>query len=353
LIRFSDPGDFEQMVLIGPLEPARARLAKTFPVGPEWVYEPKWDGFRCLLFRHGDPVHLQSRSLKDLTRGFPEIVSAVQTVPLDSFVLDGELAIPSPNGFSFDLLVNRLRLGTKSERFRREVAETPAIYIVFDMLAGRENLLEEPFRKRRAALQQFFRTAKPPSPPIYLSASTNDLKTVEDWIAHIGQELDGIVAKRADAPYRPGDDRAAVKIKNYRTIDCVVGGFRDRSIGSTHDELLLGLYDGAGRLHYVGSVDITAAQKIAIGKLSPRKTTPFTGRQPGDYSHWNTEPSGPWEPVSPRLVIEVRYDHFSDGRFRHGCTFLRSRPDKAPGDCVLEEQVSPLLFEALLAGGPN
>jgi ATP-dependent DNA ligase len=220
------------MVLAGPIEPTRTRLAKTFPVGPEWVYEPKWDGFRCLLFRHGDHVHLQSRSLKDLTRGFPEIVSAAQRLDPDSFILDGELAIPSSNGFSFDLLVNRLRLRTNNERFRRELAETPAIYIVFDMLAGRETLLEQPFRKRRTALQRFFRTTKPASPPIYLSASTSDLKTVENWITHIGQELDGIIAKRADAPYRPGDDRAALKIKNYRTIDCVIGGFRDRSIGS-------------------------------------------------------------------------------------------------------------------------
>ena len=337
------------MVLTGPLEPTRARLAKTFPVGPEWVYEPKWDGFRCLLFRRGDHVHLQSRSLKDLTRGFPEIVSAVQLIQPSSFVLDGELAIPSSNGFSFDLLVNRLRLRTNSERFRHEVAETPAIYIVFDMLAGQESLLEQPFRKRRAALQRFFRTTKPPSPPIYLSASTSHLEIVKGWITHIGQELDGIVAKRTDAPYRPGDDRAAVKIKNYRTIDCVIGGFRDRSIGSAHDELLLGLYDGAGRLHYVGSVDTTATEKTAIGKLIPRKTTPFAGRQPGDYSHRNTEPSGPWKPVSPRLVIEVRYDHFSDQRFRHGCTFLRARPDKEPTACLLEVQVRTPLHETLIA----
>lgn len=337
------------MVLTGPLEPTRARLAKTFPVGPEWVYEPKWDGFRCLLFRHGDQVHLQSRSLKDLTRGFPEIVSAAQRTDPDSFVLDGELAIPSPNGFSFDLLVDRLRLRPNSERFRRELAESPAIYIVFDMLAGRESLLEQPFRKRRAALQRFFRTVKPPSPPIYLAASTSDLKKVEDWIAHIGQELDGIVAKRADAPYRPGDDRAAVKIKNYRTIDCVVGGYRDRSIGSTRDELLLGLYDGASRLHYVGSVAMTAEEKRGIGKLLLRKKTPFFGRQPGQQSHWSSEPAGPWKPVSPKKVVEVRYDHFSDGRFRHACTFLRFRPDKATGECRLEEQARSLLFEALLA----
>ena len=183
---------------------------------------------------------------------------------------------------------------------------------------------------------------------MYLSASTGDLKTVETWITHIGQELDGIVAKRTDAPYRPGDDRAAVKIKNYRTVDCVIGGFRDRSIGSTHDELLLGLYDGGGRLQYVGSVDITAAEKTAFGKLTLRKTTPFAGRQPGDYSHWSTEPSGPWQPVSPRPVVEVRYDHFSDSRFRHGCHFLRFRPDKAPRDCVLEEQGSPFSFHSLL-----
>jgi len=338
------------MVLTGPLEPTRARVAKTFPVGPDWIYEPKWDGFRCLLFRQGSHVHLQSRSLKDLTRGFPEIVSAAQQIHPNSFVLDGELAIPSSNGFSFDLLVNRLRLRTNSERFRHELAETPAIYIVFDMLAGRESLLEQPFCKRRAALQRFFRTTKPPSPPIYLSASTSDLKTVEGWITHIGQELDGIVAKRADAPYRPGEDRAAVKIKNYRTIDCVIGGFRDRSIGSTHDELLLGLYDGAGRLHYVGSVDITTTAKIVVGKLSPRKTTPFAGRQPGDFSNWNTEPSGPWRPVSPQKVVEVRYDHFSDGRFRHTCTLVRFRPDKTPEGCVLEEQAGPPVFKALLAG---
>jgi ATP-dependent DNA ligase len=337
------------MALTGPLEPTRARLAKTFPIGPEWVYEPKWDGFRCLVFRHGADVHLQSRSLKDLTRGFPEIVSAAQRLDPDSFILDGELAIPSSNGFSFDLLVNRLRLRTNSERFRLELAETPAIYIVFDMLAGQESLLEQPFSKRRAALERFFRTARPLSPPMYLSASTGDLKTVETWITHIGHELDGIIAKRADAPYRPGDDRAAVKIKNYRTIDCVIGGFRDRSIGGTHDELLLGLYDRAGRLQYVGSVDIAAAEKTAIGKLSPRKTTPFAGRQPGDFSSWNTEPAGPWRPVSPQKVIEIRYDHFSDGRFRHTCTFVRSRPDKAPADCVLEQETASISFQALIS----
>jgi ATP-dependent DNA ligase len=337
------------MVLIGPLEPARARLAKTFPVGPTWVYEPKWDGFRCLLFRHGADVHLQSRSLKDLTRGFPEIVSAAQQIHPDSFVLDGELAIPSSNGFSFDLLVDRLRLRTNSERFRRELAEAPAIYIAFDMLAGQESLLEQRFSKRRAALERFFRTGKPPSPPIHLSASTRDLKTVEDWIAHIGQELDGIIAKRTDAPYRPGDDRAAFKIKNYRSADCVIGGFRDRAIGSTHDELLLGLYDRGGRLNYVGSVDITAAEKTAIGKLTPRKTTPFACRQPGDYSHWSSEPSGPWQPVSPKPVVEVRYDHFSDGRFRHTCTFLRLRPEKAPADCMLEQHEGLISLDPLLA----
>jgi ATP-dependent DNA ligase len=337
------------MVLSPPLAPTRARIAKSFPMGEEWVYEPKWDGFRCVLFRDGAQVHLQSRALKDLTPGFPEIVKAARALKPRAFVLDGELAIPTDAGFSFDLLVNRLRLRVTGDRFAREVKATPAIYVLFDILENNtESLLGLPFKERRSRLEQFYQAAKPISPPLYLSASIGDLKTVETWISHIGQQLDGIVAKRADAPYRPGEDRGMVKIKNYRSADCVVGGFRDRSIGSTHNELLLGLYNASGDLLYVGSVDLSSEQKREVGKLVPRKQTPFSGRQPGEQPHWNAEPAGPWKPVSPQKVVEVRFDHFSDGRFRHVCTCLRFRPDKLPVDCVMKNQTVSASFKSLL-----
>jgi ATP-dependent DNA ligase len=172
---------------------------------------------------------------------------------------------------------------------------------------------------------------------LYLSASTEDLRAVEKWVGHIGQQLDGIIAKRADAPYRPGDDHSTVKIKNYRSADCVIGGFRDRSIGSARNELLLGLYDQKGHLQYVSSVGIDAKQKQQVGMLRPKKTTTFYDRQPGEKSHWSGEAAGPWKPVAPTKVVEVRYDHFSDGRFRHGCTFLRVRRDKLPKDSSIEQ----------------
>jgi ATP-dependent DNA ligase len=175
------------------------------------------------------------------------------------------------------------------------------------------------------------------SSPLYLSASTEDLREVEKWIGHIGQQLDGIIAKRANAPYRQGDGHSTFKIKNYRSADCVVGGFRDRPIGSVRNELLLGLYDQKERLKYVGSVGIDAKQKQQVGNLRSKKTTTFYGRQPGEKSHWTGEAAGLWEPVAPTKVVEVRYDHFSDQRFRHGCTFLRVRPDKVPLDCLLDQ----------------
>jgi ATP-dependent DNA ligase len=232
--------------------------------------------------------------------------------------------------------VNRLRIG--SARLALEARDSPAIYIAFDMLANSENLLGSPFRLRRKTLERFFENSVPRSSPLYLSASTEDLSEVEKWVGHIGQQLDGIIAKRANAPYRPGDDHSTVKIKNYRSADCVVGGFRDHSIGSARNELLLGLYDQKGGcLQYVGSVGIDAKQKQQVGNLRSKQITTFYGRQPGEKSHWSGEAAGPWEPVAPSRVVEVRYDHFSDGRFRHGCTFLRARPDKLAKDCLLEQ----------------
>jgi ATP-dependent DNA ligase len=230
-----------------------------------------------------------------------------------------------------------------------EVRNSPAIYIMFDMLANSENLVGSSFRLRRRTLERFFENSVPRSSSLYLSASTEDLREVEQWVGHIGQQLDGIIAKRADAPYRPGDDHSTVKIKNYRSADCVIGGFRDHAIGSARNELLLGLYDQKERLQYVGAVGVDANQKQQVGKLRPKKTTPFYGRQPGQKSHWSGETAGPWKPVTPTKVVEVRYDHFSDGRFRHGCTFLRVRPDKLPKDCLLEQVFNQGLIQDISA----
>ena len=318
-----------------PITPMKARAVKSFPIGKEWMYEPKWDGFRCLIFRDEENIFLQSRTGKSLTSGFPEIVAAFQTLSPKRFVLDGELALPTEDGFSFDGLVNRLRIG--SARLALEARDSPAIYIAFDMLANSENLLGSPFRLRRKTLERFFENSVPRSSSLYLSASTEDLREVEKWVGHIGQQLDGIIAKRADAPYRPGDDHSTVKIKNYRSADCVIGGFRDHSIGSARNELLLGLYDQKGHLQYVSSVGIDAKQKQQVGNLRSKKLSSFSGRQPEQKSHWGGEAAGPWRPVTPTKVVEVRYDHFSDGRFRHGSTFLRVRPDKLPKDCSIEQ----------------
>ena len=229
------------------------------------------------------------------------------------------------------------------------------------MLANSENLLASPFRLRRKTLERFFENSVPRSSPLYLSASTEDLREVEKWVGHIGQQLDGIIAKRADAPYRPGDHHSTVKIKNYRSADCVVGGFRDHSIGSARNELLLGLYDQKGHLQYVSSVGIDAKQKQQVGILRPKKTTTFYGRQPGEKSHWSGEAVGPWKPVAPTKVVEVRYDHFSDHRFRHGCTFLRVCEDKLPKDCLLEQvvehttlqNINAFIEAGLATAGPN
>ena len=256
-----------------PITPMKARAVKSFPVAPDWMYEPKWDGFRCLIFRDEENIFLQSRTGKSLAGAFPEIVAAFRALSPKRFVLDGELAMPTEMGFSFDGLVNRLRIG--SARLALEVRDSPAIYIVFDMLAYSENLLGSPFRLRRKTLERFFESSVPQSSPLYLSASTEDLRQVEKWVGHIGQQLDGVIAKRADAPYRPGDDHSTVKIKNYRSADCVVGGFRDHAIGSARNKLLLGLYDQKGRLQYVSSVGIDAKQKQQVGMLRPKKTTTF------------------------------------------------------------------------------
>jgi ATP-dependent DNA ligase len=302
--------------------------------GGAWRYEPKWDGFRCLVFRDGDRVELQSKGEKPLGRYFPELVEIVRAAPADRFVVDGELVIPVAGALSFDAL--QMRLHPAASRVARLSRETPAKLILFDCLAaaGRD-LMPAPLTERRAALEGLEITG----PDLLLSPFTEDRKEAQGWLGQVGLALDGVIAKRADGPYLPGE-RAMLKVKCLRSADCVVGGFRyatkKREVGS----LLLGLYDDAGRLNHVGFTSaIPAAERPALTKQLEALVEPpgFTGSAPGGPSRWSTERSTEWHPLRPELVVEVRFDQVTAGRFRHGTGFLRWRPDKAPGQCRMEQ----------------
>lgn len=334
------------------LLPMEAKLVDRLPAGDGWQYEPKWDGFRCLVFRAGAEIELRSRSGRGLTRFFPEVRSMLEALPERTFVLDGELAIAQDDALSFDAL--QLRLHPAASRINKLAAETPATYVVFDCLldARGRSLLEAPLTKRRRALEAFYAKVSN-EPRLWLSPYTHDRAEAEAWLEKSGGALDGVVAKRADAPYRPGE-RAMLKVKQIRTADCVVGGFRyeqgSRYVGS----LLLGLYDDEGRLHHVGyTSSISNAERPELTRRLEALMSPpgFTGDAPGGPSRWSTERTGEWEPLRPELVVEVAYDHLTGNRFRHGTRLLRWRPDKAPKQCTfdqLERELSPHLIEELL-----
>ena len=323
------------------LEPALAELVPEIPTGPDWVYEPKWDGFRCLAFRDGGGVELMSRSGQPLARYFPEIVEAVAALPAPRAVLDGEIVVPVGNAFSFDDLLQRIH--PAESRVRKLSAETPAIYLVFDLLADEKGqaLVNSPWRQRRAALERFAEHAFPAAKGrVRLSPVAADVRTARKWLDAAGGGLDGVIAKRADLEYRSGDRTGMQKIKKIRTADCVVGGFRYASKKKIVGSLLLGLYDESGVLDHVGfcSAIAESERRDLTPKLQKLVEPPgFTGRAPGGPSRWSSERSGQWEPLSPTLVVEVRYDHFSQGRFRHGTRFERFRPDKAPRQCTLDQ----------------
>jgi ATP-dependent DNA ligase len=323
------------------LAPMEALLAAELPDGDGWQYEPKWDGFRCLARRSGNEVTLTSKSGKPLGRYFPEVVAMLQTVAEADFLLDGELIIPVGDALSFDAL--QLRLHPAESRIRKLSGETPAQLMVFDLLElGGKSLLGEPLEHRRAALERWF--AKNRIPGLLLSPATRSRDQALDWLHRSGGALDGVIAKRFDLEYRSGE-RAMIKVKQQRTADCVVGGFRyaakKREVGS----LLLGLYDDAGLLNHVGFTSaIPADQRSALtSKLEALIQPPgFTGSAPGGPSRWNTERSVAWEPLTPELVVEVRYDQVTGRRFRHGTGFLRWRPDKDPKQCTFQ-QLAPEL----------
>lgn len=316
-----------------------AQSDEVLPVGPEWRYEPKWDGFRCLAFRDGAKVDLRSKSGQPLARYFPEMVEALLALGAKRFVLDGELVIPSGKSLSFDDLL--MRLHPAESRVQRLAKETPALFLVFDLLVderGRSHV-SRTLDERRKSLERFARRHFAKADRIRLSPMTRSARTARSWLT--GRSgLDGVMAKLGQAAYASGERTAMKKIKRLRTADCVVGGFRYATRGKVVGSLLLGLYDDDGLLHHVGfSSSFTAAQKVELrGKLEPLVRPPgFTGRAPGGPSRWSTERSGEWQPLAPKLVVEIQYDHFSGERFRHGTKFLRWRPDKDPRQCLMTQ----------------
>jgi ATP-dependent DNA ligase len=320
--------------------PMEAKLVDELPSGPQWQYEPKWDGFRCLAFRDGAKVELMSKSGKPLTRYFPEVVEGLLASPAPRFVLDGEIVVPEGDALDFDALLQRVH--PAASRVAKLSRETPAAYVVFDLLVDERggSLAGLSLAERRERLEQFAARQLPEETGAVLSPVTSELATVKRWLRAVGGGLDGVVAKRRDLDYRSGDRSGMQKVKTMRTADCVVGGFRYASKGREVGSLLLGLYDEGGLLHHVGfASNIPAADKPSLTKKLERliKAPGFTGQAPGGPSRWSTERSAEWKPLAPRLVAEVRYDHFDQGRFRHGTAFLRWRPDKAPRRCSIEQ----------------
>jgi ATP-dependent DNA ligase len=316
-----------------------ARSVEEIPTGKEWQYEPKWDGFRCLAFRDGDKIFLQSKNGQPLARYFPDVVANVAKLPQQQFVLDGELVIPIGGALSFDEL--QLRLHPAASRVQKLAAAHPAVYILFDLLAENgKSYLKLNLRERRRLLEKFARSNLRSAKNIRLSPATTDDPVANNWFRKTGRDLDGIIAKRLDAAYASGERTAAVKVKRMRTADCVAGGFRyatgTRVIGS----LLLGLYGEDGLLHHVGFISgFKASERRALTEKFERLRKPpgFTGNAPGGPSRWSTERTGEWQPVAPKIVVEVAYDHFTGGRFRHGTRFLRWRPDKDPRQCTMDQ----------------
>jgi ATP-dependent DNA ligase len=323
-----------------PFSPMEALSVDDIPVGTEWQYEPKWDGFRALVFRDGDKVELQSKSGRLMTRYFPELVTALRALKPPKFVVDGEIVVPADGGFSFDALLQRIH--PAASRVRKLSLETPALLVVFDLLVGPDGraLTSEPLSERRRALEDFFQNYRRGATSVRLSPATTRLADAKRWLKRVGATLDGVIAKRRDLEYRPGDRTGMQKIKNYRSADCVVGGFRYNENSPLVGSLLLGLYDDAGLLHHVGfSSTIKREDKPALTKKLKSLIAPpgFTGNAPGGPSRWSTRRSDEWQPLKPKLVVEVCYDHFSGERFRHGTRILRWRPDKAPRQCRLDQ----------------
>ena len=320
-------------------KPMDAMPATDLPAGPEWQYEPKWDGFRCLAFRDHDKVELVSKASKPLTRYFPELVAALKALKAGQFVLDGEIVVPFKGSLSFDHLL--MRIHPAASRVKKLSEETPCTFIVFDLLVNEkgESLVDKSLQKRRTALKNFDQRCLARNRMIRLSPATAELRVARKWF-HMGIALDGVVAKRLDLPYKSGDRTGMQKIKKQRTADCVVGGFRYLEKKPLVGSLLLGLYDKTGKLDHVGfTSSIHQEDRPELTKKLKKLIHPpgFTGEAPGGLSRWSTKRSMEWEPLDPKLVAEVQFDHFTGGRFRHGTKFMRWRPDKDPRACTMAQ----------------
>jgi len=345
-----------------------AKLADTLPLGGSFLFEPKWDGFRAIVFRGGvSDVLIQSRILRPLDRFFPELHEALLEKLPAGCIIDGEIVIKTPQGLDFEAL--QLRLHPAASRVAKLAKETPASFVAFDLLAvdGRSRM-SAPQSERRALLEQLLADV---GEPIYLTPMTRDRGTATQWLKEFeGAGLDGVIAKPADSPYQPSK-RAMIKVKHARTADCVVAGFRWYKAGKgAVGSLLLGLYDEKGSLHHVGvtSSFTMATRKQLVAELAPLRTNalenhPWRGwaepeisglsRMPGGASRWSAGKDLSWEPLRIERVCEVKYDHLQDMRFRHAATFLRWRPDKRPRDCRYDqlEVTQPYELDQIFSSG--
>jgi ATP-dependent DNA ligase len=323
-----------------PFPPMEAELVEEIPQGAGWLYEPKWDGFRCLAFKDGARVVLQSKSGQPLGRYFPELVASIAALRAPRIVLDGEIVIVRDGRLSFDDLLQRIH--PAASRVAKLSRETPCDFLVFDLLADvrSRSLIERPLSDRRQRLEAFFDQTGSVG-IIHLSPADERRRTAEKWMTELAPiGCDGVIAKRLEANYRSGDRTGMVKIKRMRTADCVVGGFRYDQHGREIGSLLLGLYNEQGVLDHVGfTSSFTAHERQALKDvILPLRGEPgFTGKAPGGLSRWSTKRSMEWESLRPTLVCEVKFDHFSGDRFRHGTKFLRWRPDKDPRACTFAQ----------------
>jgi ATP-dependent DNA ligase len=344
-----------QLPVMPPVQPMLAKSVPDVPDGPGFLYEPKWDGFRCIVFRDGDEVELGSRNEKPLTRYFPEVVEAVKTQLPERCVIDGEIVIAGGKGLDFEALLQRIH--PAASRVKMLAETTPASFIAFDLLAlGDESLMDKPQSVRRERLEQALSTS---GPPVHLTPATQDVHLARDWFTLFeGAGLDGVVAKPLDIPYTP-DKRAMLKIKHARTADCVVGGYRLHKSGPVVGSLVLGLYDDNGALQHVGvSASFPMARRAAlIDELAPYLLAdgddhPWLGEAMSERaptssagSRWNQGKDMSFVPLRPELVVEVAYDHMEGARFRHTAQFRHFRPDRDPRSCTYAQLERPVLFD--------
>jgi ATP-dependent DNA ligase len=321
------------------VSPMEARIVSQLPEGKAWRYEPKWDGFRCLAFKHDNAVSLRSKSGRPLGRYFPDIVSMLEKLTAKNFVLDGELLVEGESGYSFSDL--QMRLHPAATRVKMLAQKQPATFVIFDILgaANGENMMAEPLSERRLLLETFYKTYGSMHKALILSPQTDSLAEAMKWLSSSSWGIDGIVAKNETDMYVPGE-RLMQKYKPVRTADCVVGGFRYGTDSKQVGSLLLGLYDEKGSLHHVGFTSgIATADKPSLTKKLEKliQAPGFTGNSPGAPSRWSTERSTQWKPLAPAIVVEVSFDHVTDDRFRHGTKLVRFRPDKLPKQCTMEQ----------------